>query len=269
MSQEELNALSNPSSNSLVNVPDFMREDRQLGTEDMTKFIIPPRLVIVQPLSNAPLDKYAPGTPVIMPSEVAIGTFDKADMCLAEPMIGIPVFFFPEWTIDNPHKLKKQLGAIRDRTFDPESELALRAQNPKLREFPCPEDPNEKCKYVTRLHFIVYMLSAQIPEPVIITFKSAEMRSGMALNSLIKARKAPIFGCKFAFDIGFRSNDKGKWYGIDCSNPPENIGGWVDNSELYQTLKEEHLKFKAAHESKLIQPDFSDEGNTSSEPVEF
>lgn len=259
--------LTKPSNNALAPAPEFLQGPAQ-GTEGMSGFIIPPRMIVTQPLSNAPLDKYPKGTPIIMPSELVLGTFNEAEKCLDDLFYVVPLFFFVEYTLDNPRTMRAQLGAVRERTFDPESEVALRAQNFKLREIPCPENPKEVCKYTTRLNFVLQILDEAIPDPVLVTFKSGEMKTGMQFNSLIKARRASIFGCVFAFDVGYRENDKGKWYGFDPSNPPAEVGPWVTNKDLFEQFKHAHEEYKQAHERKLLLPsldDDSDDGMSSPE----
>ena len=243
--------------------PDWLVEDKTMGTDELSQFIIPPRLVITQPLSNTPLDRYPVGTPIIMPAEEVIGEFDRDELCLVEPFYVVPLFFFTEYTIDNPREIAAAHGAVRERTFDPTSQIAIKAGNPKLREFPCPEKPDKMCKYVARLNYVLYLMSEQHSQAVLFTFKKGEFRNGMAFNSLIKARKAPLFSCQFAADVGFRENEQGKWYGLDVSNPPEQVGGWVTNKELYDQFKEEHLRFAEAHANKLILPDLENEDGTS------
>lgn len=241
-----------------MQVPDFMREDSRLGTEEMGRFIVPPRMVIVQPLSKAPFDSYEPGSVVVMPNEIVVGRYNKPEGCLDEPFLVVPVFFFAQYTLDNPKKLWDTLGRIRESSFDHDSEVAIKAQNYNLREIPCPEDKTQVCTYTTRLNFMLYV--PKIQNVVMVTFKRAEMRTGMDFNSLIKMRNAPICGGQYIVDVSKRENDKGLWYGLNISNPPKEIGGWVKDPVLYETLKRTHEELKTAHASKLIRP--------SDEPVE-
>ena len=251
------NEISKSEGGALANVsPSWMNEDRGMGTKDLQKFTIPPRVVVIQPLAREPLNKYDPGTVLIMPGELVLGEYSKQDKCLKDPLVVVPLFFFAEYTLDNPREIWGNHGAVRDRSFEHDSELAIRSQNPKLRSFPCPELPSKMCSYTTRLHFIVRFMTDKISEPCLLTFKRAEMRSGMQLNSLIQSRKAPIFGCQFIFDVGYRSNDKGQWYGFEISNPPEAIGPWVQNKEVYEAFKAEHLRYAEAHAAKLLTPEY-------------
>lgn len=242
--------------------PDWMIADKHDGTEEMSRFVVFPRLVIVQPTAKDPLDKYDAGTPVIMPNETVLSTFNKAEKCLDEPFIIVPIFFFAEYTLDNPREVWTAHGRVRERSFDHDSELARKCNDWNARSFPCPEMPAKECVHTTRLNFILWLHSpsgAFQSTPCMFSFKRAETRSGMAFNSLIKARNAPIYGCQFYADVGHRSNDKGQWYGLDISNPPAEIGPWVANREMYESYKEEHIGLRAAHESKLIAGSETDE----------
>lgn len=246
-------------------LPAFMREEK-LGVEGLAQFIMPPRIVVTQPLSKEPLDKYDPGTCLIMPNEQIITLFDKVDKCSTDPFIAVPVFFFVEYTLDNPRELHATKGAVRERTFDPQSEIAVRAQNPKLREVPCPDAPEKTMKYTTRLNYILKIMREDVSQAVLTTFKRGDMRAGMAFNSLIRARNASIFACQFMFNVGQRKNEQGTWYGLDASNPPEEFGPWVQNEELYNSLREEHLALAKAHAGKLIVPDYSGEELATEDP---
>lgn len=256
--------MSTEISKNVNQVPSFMQADNKIGTEDMSKFIVPPRMIIVQSTAKEPLDKYNPGTLIVMPNETVVGEFDKEERCLKEPLIVVPIFFFAAYTLDNPKELWPTKGRCSEYSFDHDSVTAQRAMNPKLREVMI-EGCTKPAVYTTRLNFILYLMREDINEAVMFTFKRAEMRKGMDFNSLIKARSAPIFGCQFAVDVSKRSNDKGEWYGLDISNPPADVGPWVANAELYEHFKEEHLKLKEAHEAKLIAPSHDDDEEV--EPV--
>ena len=78
--------------------PDFLLEEKAIGAEQLGLHIIPPRLVIVQPLSKDPLSKYPKGTPIIMPSEQQIG--DYVDGGLQVPLTMIPIFYFVGWRLN-------------------------------------------------------------------------------------------------------------------------------------------------------------------------
>ena len=251
--------------------PDWMTADKNDGTEEMSRFVVFPRLVIVQPTAKDPLDKNDAGTPVIMPNELVLSPFNKAEKHLSEPFVVVPIFFFAEYTLDNPREVWAAHGRVRERSFDHDSEIARKCSDWNARTFPCPEMQNKECVYTTRLNFILWLSSptgAFNATPCMFTFKRAETRSGMAFNSLIKARNAPIYGCQFMADVGHRSNDKGQWYGLELSNPQADIGGWVTNRELYEVYKQEHLRLKEAHEAKMIAGSETDELEDSTYTVD-
>lgn len=247
------NLPSVPERAGLAPVPDFMKDDGAIGTENMTRYIQPPRLLIVQPTSKEPLNQHDIGTPLIMPNEQIAGEYDKKTGHLKEPLVVVPVFFWPEFTLDNPRSIWSTHGAVRERSFDPDSAIAKRSQNPSLRETTCPDDPQGKMmKYQTRLNFLLWIPRPDINTTVVVQFKSSEYRAGMNFNSLIKARRRAIFGCQFVLDVANRKNEKGNWYGFNFANPPTTVGPWITDPEVYAMLKEEHLKMTEAHKAQAL-----------------
>jgi hypothetical protein len=244
------NEISKPE-NALA-IPDWMLEEEVIGTEEMAGYIQPARLLIVQPTSKEPLNNYDMGTALIMPTETVAGKFIKSEGALEKPIIIVPIFFYPEFTLDNPRSIWPIHGSVRERSLDPNSEIAIRSQDPKRREEPCPDSPDGKMmRYSARLNFIVAIMG-EVAQIALIQFKSAEYRHGMSFNSLIRARRRSPFGCQFALDVKQRKNDKGVWYGFSASNPPEEIGPWVQNKEIYEMFKKEHLDLAAAHAANKI-----------------
>ena len=265
------NEISKKPVNEIAEVPEWMLEDAAMGTEDMAGYIQPARLLIVQPTSKEPLNTYDVGTPLIMPNEVVAGKFSKQEGALEQPMIIVPVFFYPEFTLDNPRSIWSTKGSVRARSLDPNSEIAIKSQDPAQREAPCPDEPNKPMRYQTRLNFVVALLGEQFGgiQTALIQFKSAEYRHGMNFNALIRGRRRAIFGCQFALDVKQRKNEKGIWYGFSATNPPEEVGPWVQNQELYEMFKKEHLELAEAHANNKIRyedDDVHENGDGLGEP---
>lgn len=257
--------------------PAFMAEDGVAGTEELRKYVLPPRLLVMQAQQKPPLDRFNPGAMVLMPDERIIVDFDRAEQASVKPIIFVPIFHFVEFTVDNPIEIHASHGKIRQRTFDPTSDIAKRAQSrdKSVRQFVCPEMKDKMCKYVVRLNYLWFLLTSEGEEPVnapcMITFKSTGMNDARSLNTLITARKKPIYGCQFAAEVGSRSNDKGKWYGVNITNPPVGVSPWVEDPELYGSLKQAHEDARDAHAQQLFEftEDHYDEGSSIDPNADF
>lgn len=242
--------------NNSMMLPDFMHEDERAGTEQMIKFMQPPRLKIIQPLTKPPLiDMFDPGDMVILPTNHVVLSLKVDDagkrMKVSDPIRFTPIFFFPEWITYNPKEIKEQYGAIRERTFDENSQIAFKSRNKATRNESCPEMPDKTISHVEILNYAIVFHQDGIPtEPAILQFKSAEHSVGTAFNTLIRSRKAPIFGCVFEMQIGFRTNSKGQWFGADVANPQENP--WVDDRDMYESLRESYETFNKFYQANAI-----------------
>lgn len=263
----------NEISTSVNEVPAFMQDDRKMGTELLGKYIRPPILKVIQPLTKPPLiDLFDPGDLIIMPTNTLISSLEKDEegkrMKKGSKVPFVPIYFWPEWIVQNPLEIKEQHGSIRDRTFDPESTIAAKARNPKTRHEPCPEKPDRNISYLEVFNYAVIIMREDVPaEPAILRFKAGEHSAGTAFNSLLQARNAPPFGCVFDMQVGFRSNSKGQWFGIDCMNPES--GPWVESKELYDAFKEKHEDFKSFHEANAIVVEDDTEADAAPATSEF
>lgn len=252
-------------SNVLANtsdLPEWMQEDAADSShnEALQKHVIPPRLVLRNPTSGEPLDQHDEGTPVIMPDNVAVGKFNKAENKLEIPLIVVPIFMYTEYTLRNPYKYREELGAVRERSFDHNSELAQKARNPQTREIVCPEKPDEKCRYMTELNFLFWVLGEGVPGmPLIHTFKSTEQNTGAQLSSMIMSRRGPMFGQQFFLQVSKRSNQHGKWYGFDPMQPTADVGTFVADPQMYNVFKEQNAMLKEALASNTLKPMDADE----------
>lgn len=261
-------------SNEIANVhekPEWMLDDGKAGTEDMQRYVRPPRLILIQPTAKSDIKQYGEGNGIVMPGEQVVCNYDMKEKCAKEPMIFVPIFYYVEYTLDNPRELHSTKGRIRERTFDHNSEIAQRANNYKLRSAPCPDLPEKDMLYTVRLNYLWYLLKPNFHEPVMVTFKRSAQNEGMNFNSLIRARNAPMYGCQFAADVQYNENAKGQWYSWKVTNPPEEVGPWVTNRELYAEFKSLYEKMAEAFESRLIDVDDDDEHvvNKEEEEAEF
>lgn len=242
-------------------LPDWMRGEADLGIEDLSQFIVPPRMKVVQKTSLPPFDElFAPGEVCVVPQMVRVAGMAEAKV--GQPFYFVPLLFFPEWCLCNPIELKGTLPFVRARTLDPSSPMVAKSRNPALWSEPCPDKPEYEMRYVEMLNFVVLLHGDHelAGVPVVMSFSKAEHRSGSNFAALIKMRRAPIYGCQFAGVVGWRQNQKGQWFGIDVVNPPADSGvtPFVIDRELYEKHKALHLELKAAHDESKIRVDYDD-----------
>lgn len=247
-------------------LPAFMQGEEIHGDENMGDYIRPPRIKIVQAQAGEPYDQFNPGDVVLTPQCLLVAEYDKATRKGA-PWLFVPVYFYPEWCTWNP------LGAdepmIAERTFDPKHEIAIKAQSPDT--WNEKREDGQEVRHTEHLNFIVAPLSQEFQGlQFAMSFVRGEMKSGVNLCSLIRMRNAPMFGQVFEATAGHRKNSKGNWYGIDCSIP-KTAPLFVDNEDLYKSLKMLHLKFKDAHEKQGgIQVDYEDiKADSAANETEF
>jgi hypothetical protein len=247
-------------------VPEFLRalSADDTSTALLKSYVVPPRLKMIQPTSRPPFsDRFQQGELVMLPIMQPVAKFSDGK---SHAFTFTPLFFFPEWLIMNPLETKGTLKAVRERTFESRSEIAIKAKNPKLRKSePCPECPEKDGKklylnYLECLNYIIWIHGDKpfCEVPIALTFTSGEHFAGMSFNALINTRRAALWGCNFQAVIRRRTNEKGSWFGIDCENPSFESGvpAWTDRAAEMKIFFEE---FKKTYEDKLLQVDYDDE----------
>lgn len=242
-------------------VPDWMRQEQALGIEDLSQYIVPPRMKVVQKTSLPPFDElFAPGEVCVVPQMVRVAGMQEAKV--GQPFYFVPLLFFPEWLLTNPIELKGSVPFIRARTADPNSPMCAKSRNPALWSERCPENPEYDMRYVECLNFVILLHGDHelAGVPVCMSFAKAEHRSGSNFAALIKMRRAPIYGCQFMGVVGSRQNAKGAWFGIDIVNPDGESGvtPFVQEQDRFGRYKEMHLELKKAHEESKIRVDYED-----------
>lgn len=240
-------------------VPDFMQEDSELGKEDLTKYIKPPRLKVVQRNADEQYrQQFDAGDVILIPQMVLVAAVkrDERDRPVERgtAFAFVPLLFFPEWITVNPMAYKGSEPFIRDRSLDPKSEIAFKAQSPETWEEPHPTRPktddgkDAKIRHQECLNFVVVILGVAGLEaqPVVMSFSKTAHRTGSNLAMLINMRRnAPIFGCVFEAHVEGRKNAKGEWLGLAVGNPAETgFGPTITNARDYQALKTLHYVLK-------------------------
>lgn len=247
-------------------VPSWMAEDEAKGTESLIQYIIPPRIKIVQKASDSDLlERFNPGDVIIVPSNTMICAMGMKGGKSTGESVGFsftPLFFFPEYCAWNPIQLKGQVPAIRERSFDPQSQIALNSRNANTRMQPHPDYDDMKIRFVEHLNFMVYMQGLE--EAAVLSFSRAAHTAGRSFCSLIRLRRAPIYGCMFQATVVHKKNAQGDWWEIAVENPATEQ--WIEESQ-YADFKQKHEEFTEAHQKAMIRPDYGDDNKTGETPV--
>lgn len=255
------------------NVPAFMAEQPS-GMEVLAGYVKPPRLKVIQKSADsALLGEFSVGDLIAQPQNIIVAAIEKNEKGkptgYGSPFYFTPVFFFVEYCAWNPLELKGTLPAVRERTFDPNSALAAKCNNPKLWFEKCPELPEKSVRNVEHLNFIVSLVNnSEIGNvPMLMGFSRGNHRYGTNFAGLVKMRKAPLYGCQFSGRVARRENTKGEWYGIDVSNPAGDSGvtPFIENPQIFEEFKKLHLEFAELHEKNLIRADYDEDEPVTAE----
>jgi hypothetical protein len=261
---------------SALSVPEYLRKapDELQGVDNLNEFIVPPRIKVVQKQSNNELlSQFDPGCVISMPQRVLVADMQKnaqgRSAGVGVPFHFVPIFFFPEWCTWNPRGIDG-IPMIRDRTLDRDNPLVAKARTKELRIEPYPEKPMDDqgrpiiIRHVEHLNFVVMIIGENqlAGIPMVMSFSRGEHRAGSNFASLIKLRKADIFGCVFEGMVHERTNNDGEWFGVDVTNPSADSGvaPWTP-PDLYESLKPIHEEYKDAYHKQLIRVDHDDEAD--------
>jgi len=247
-----------------IEMPDFMRDQEIKGTDALDEFIIPPRIKVVQSQSTKLLETFKAGDVILTPTNTIILEPERDDRDkLVEggkrTFNFVPLFFYPEWATWHDIKLKGQVPAIKYRTTDPTDPIVAKSRNSDLREEDDPEHPKMKLRHVEHFNYIVSLIDHELEgQPALLSFSRGEWKSGSNFASLIKMRRASIFGCIFTAVVGFRNGKLGDWYGLDIVNPSTR-SPWVTDKEQYAEFESVHETFKDHYASSKLKAALEDE----------
>jgi len=256
-------------------VPDYMQDaDVPTGLEELKHFVKPPRMKIVQKQAGETLlSQFSVGDVILVPQMSMVAEMGRDSRGKPtgemEPFLIVPVFFYPEWCTWNPIAARGTLPAIRERSLDPNSIIARKSRDSKLRQEACPDTDDATMRHTEHLNYVVFLVDHALgDQPVIMSFSRGEHGAGARWGSIISARKAPLYGGVYAVSTGPRSNAKGDWYGYDVANPPPEVHSpWVD-AEMFETLKKVHLDLAQLHKDQLLRTDYEDADAEAVESVE-
>jgi hypothetical protein len=233
-------------------IPEYLMGNT--GLEAMQEYVRPPRLKIVQKQSDSALiEAFGIGSVVSMPEQRLLAKSD-------ESFLVTPLFFFPEFCTWNPYQMKGQLDAIRERTFDARSELAMKSRDKNRREEVCPESPKHFLKHKEHLNFICWV--PDLDAAAVLTFSGGEFGSGARFCAMVRGRKsggkqAPIFAGVYELFINQRDRKGNQWYGFDVMNPAEDVCPWITEQQV-PVFSQLYQEFAEAHEARLIAVDYED-----------
>lgn len=275
------NALIPKVSEANIALPEFMRGETLETNSELRKYVVPPRIKVVQKqASQELLSKYDMGDVIIQPQDELLAPVVKNENDkpgeFGSSFLFVPVYFYPEFVLWNPIELKSTQPAIVDRTTDPHSEIAQRARNKALwyEDIEGQFDENGKQlqrRYVEHLNFLVRIIDNRevYKLPVLISFSRGEHWTGNKLCSAVSLRNAPMFGCLFEAHSQFRPPNKvGEgWYGLDCDTPKEEIGGFLQNPDDYSQCRALYKQLAELYEEGLIKPEYETETQATNSEV--
>lgn len=260
----------------LPNLPKFMQGDGVAGTEALQEFVIPPRIKVVQKQARSELlELFSPGDVILTPVNAIIAEQERdgkgriVEDSAAQFNI-VPLFFYPEWGTMNPIELRTSEPMLRYRTTDPTDPIVRKARNKQLREEVHPEREDLRIRHVEFLNYIVMLVDHELEgTPALMSFAKGEWTAGSNFASLIKMRKAPLYGCVFTCTVVLRPGAKGEWYGINVANPSTRAP-FVEDAEAYEKFKELNAEFAEFHKQSKLKADLDDsEEVDTSDDAEF
>lgn len=232
-----------------LSLPEHLRGKEVKGMDLMKQIVVPPRIKIVQRQSSELLTaKFPAGTVLSMPAEAVIAEIDTE-------FLFVPLFFYREWATWSPLEMRGQVPSILDRSADPTSAVAIKAQNPRTREESdfLYQGQKIKVRHVEHLNFVVSLYQHTLgTDPMTMSFSRGEHFNGCKFASLVKMRNASPFACVFEAIVNKepRKNNKGSWFGLDISNPSE-APAWVTKEELEQ-LEKNHADVEKTFKAGLL-----------------
>lgn len=232
---------------------DLAKAGGQTGLEEMTQFLTPPRLKIMQPMKGDGFDQFPVGTVIVTPTNEVV--------CDLDGVFGLTVLYtYSQFCVHNPYNRPKDMFLIREATFDFNSEIAQKCL--AFTREPMPENPQEELIYATHINalIIVHGVPAIANTPIMLSQYIGEWKSGRRMLDLLKARTqdgTPIYCHNLMAKSSIRTREKNKWYGLDFSNPTGDVdcGRFVPSIELVQAYGKMHEECKANKERFTVKYD--------------
>lgn len=222
-------------------VPDWLKAEGELGTEDLKAYQTTPRLGIVQANSDRERKaSYGEGSVVIFPDGDVVAK-------LEEDFIWIPLAFFPNWEKRSDFN-DKNSDFILESTMDEKSEVARKSRSKADRKEPYPNfDPANPLfyKYVQNLNFVALIVSGPMTNTIAtLTFNNANHFQGERLAGLFRRRGIALWANRVKSRTEPQNWGGNDFYGLAVNNPsPEEGGAFVKDQEQYEFLKNLNAEF--------------------------
>ena len=225
--------------------------ENDTSLDGLKQYRILPRITIVQGSSAAPLkDEYGEGGVILRPENSVVAEKGK-------PFLIVPLFFWAEWCVWSDIN-DKASPCILERTFDAQSEIAQRANNPKRRfeDYDGSADPNKpwQKRWIEHLTFacVVYGDHPLRGTSAVLSYEKGEHGKGCGFISAIANRKvgakdAPLWSQVWELKSARRERGGWNWMGFDHF-APENPFILEDEVETFQKLHTELKEKFAARE---------------------
>lgn len=211
-------------------VPDYVRQDTtDKGLDAVRQMMRPPFLKVRQAQCRNDEMKAATnlGDIIIMPDCEVLYRHGQERAENGQPFRFVVLFSFREFCAWNPYAMINELPFIRDRTLDPNCELAKRCmvREQEKRMAVCPQAPPEKqndekymLKYMEHLNFIILPRRPDgeiLQVPVLWSCVSGEAKTGRRLSNLLGSVDCHIFARNYRANTSERKGKKGEWYGLN------------------------------------------------------
>lgn len=221
-----------------ANLPAHLRDQDQAGLDTVSENLALNRLKVVQGQSAPELKKqFGEGSVIIVPTNEKVADPE-------EPFLITPIIHwvsFEKWSDFRD----QQSSTIVEQTMNRDSELARRAENPKLRTEDYGDD--YKYSYVKSLNYIIELRSGSMQgEHCIVSWSKGDFQLGRNLNSMLKRRGTAIFNNQVELRSVDRQSDQYNWHGLNPSDPaPDNLYVGPEDSERlraeYEMLAKQQL----------------------------
>lgn len=241
-------------------LPAFIQQQENVvdySRQEMNKVSRPPRIKIIQEMTGEPFKPpFINGDIIVTPQLIKIGSKE-------ESFTFTPIYFFNTYICWNPIQMRNMLPAVREFSFNANSEVAKKAS--KFVQEACPENTQFPLKYSKILNFIAYLHDMpNVSVPVILHFSRGEYKFGEKFIGNLQARpKSPIYASRWRAGSETHKGPKGQWYGMRIELDPQ---PWVTNEE-YNVFAKMQEEYHELHSSQTLEVDMADEDLEDSNTV--
>lgn len=237
--------------------PAFLAElDNRQGTEGLSRVVRPSFVKIVQKQSSDELlAKYAPGTIILTPDNIPL-TNPSVEGSAAR---FVPLMFYTEYCKWSSILLKGVEPMIVERSFDPQSSVAIKSQSQATWSERHPSYPNDdkyNYRYCEHLNYIIKLVEPDLMEtdPVLISFVRTGYTVGQRLAKLILSRKAPLYAGVYKLSSRVKEGQGNTWRIYSVEN--NDAAPWVDDPELFAAFKAAHEQFHEFVRQRILATDY-------------